>query len=165
MTVQTVSSTHDRLLDALESHLDELVPRIVASVRAAEPEAYAPMADAELASAARANVMLALAALRGPRRVSDDEHAAVAAFGELRARQGFSLQALLRAFRIGVGEALTVIHGAALRIGVDAEELFVLMGALWEWTDEISVTLASAHRRVELARARSDEQLRARFIG
>ncbi|MHB8692275.1 MAG: PucR family transcriptional regulator, partial [Solirubrobacteraceae bacterium] len=48
---------------------------------------------------------------------------------------------------------------------VAAEVRFVLMGALWEWTDEISVTLASAHRRVELARARSDEQLRARFIG
>jgi hypothetical protein len=67
MTMQTVTSTHDRLLDALESQLEELVPRIVASVPATEPEAYAPVADTELPSAARANVLLALAALRGPR--------------------------------------------------------------------------------------------------
>lgn len=155
-----------RLLAMFEQRIDVLVERIVDRVQEFTDAGggYADIPAHELRVATEANIRIAVQALRENRRPSADELALAAAVGELRARQGVSLETVLRGFRVAAREGFDLIRGMAAEAGIDATTSMALAGALWDWVDDISVELADAHGRVELTLARQAQQQRVAFV-
>lgn len=154
------------VLDGLEAQTDALVARISKRMRAIESEGvgYDSLDASDLRAAVEGNVSRALQALREERAPTDEELELAAAVGELRARQGFAQETVLRGVRIGALEALDATRGPAAEARVEVDSIIALAGALWTWVDEVSVAIAGGHRNVELAMARQDQQQRAAFL-
>lgn len=155
-----------RLLDMLEADPERLVERIVVRVRRIDADelGYENVDSDELGAAVAANVRLAIHALRARRSASTDELAQAAAVGELRARQGVTLEGVLRGFRAGAREALELIGELAAARRLDSATTISVTAALWDWVDDVSVAIATGHRRAELAMASRDRQERAAFV-
>jgi sugar diacid utilization regulator len=125
---------------------------------------YRAIPAEELAAAADGMARAALAALIDQRRPTEAELAQAAFLGDRRARQGLSLETVLRGVRVAAREGLEAIRDLAVTADLDAASVISLATALLDWTDGISVALAEAHRKVELAAARRDQQQRASFV-
>jgi sugar diacid utilization regulator len=151
------------VLTLLEESIDELVGRIVVRVDSFYGDDHAVPAT-EMAANSSALVQAALRAINAGRPPSDDELAVAVAVGARRARQGVSLENVLRGVRAGAREALTMVAQVATQTGLDSRATIVLTTALWDWVDEMSVAMAEAHRGVELARVRSHEQQRSALV-
>jgi putative transposase len=153
------------LLDEVEQRVDTLVARIVERVRAFDaPDGYAAVPADEIAAATNVLARAALQALREARPPTADELAQADILGERRGRQGVSLEDLLRSFRVAAREAAEVIGEVAATLDVDTATIIRLTADLWDWIDQIAVPVAEAHRRVELAAARRDQQERASVL-
>lgn len=162
----TVDARVAHALTLVEERTDELIGRIVERVLEfyGPGEDGLPVAPDEMAANAAAMVQAALAALRDNRRPTDDELAVATILGERRARQGVSLESVLRALRGGAREALVIVSEEAAATGMAVVETIGLTTALLDWLDEVSVTVAEAHRRIEVSRARNDEQQRSSLL-
>lgn len=160
--------TQDSALIALaaqvrDDHMDELLARIV--LRAHElGGAYGDIPAEDLASAAGGLLQAAIRALTERRGLDDAEREQAAFIGERRARQGVALDEVLRVIRISGREALELMRDLAGPAGMDAATTISLTARLWDWMDEIAVEMTQAHRRVELAHARRDQQQRVSFV-
>lgn len=157
------SSLDAHTIRVLEDHREELLARIVGRLTALGG-AYAAIPGDELAAAASGMVDAAIGVLaeqRGPEQ-GELEHAAF--LGELRARQGVPLDQVLRAVQISAREALDLMGDVAGPTGLDAPRTIALTVRLWDWIDVVSAHMAQAHRRVELANARRDQQQRVSFV-
>lgn len=154
------------VLTLVEERLGELVGRIVAGVQEFYEQrgGQMPVSGEEMAANASVLVQTAIRALREGRPPNDDEIAVARALGERRATQGVSLESVLRGLRVGAKEALLTIQQVAADSVLDVPATIGLTSGLWEWIDEVSVAVADAHRHIELARARSDEQQRAGLV-
>lgn len=147
----------------LQEHADELLARIVARARGFGG-AYADIPPDDLAAAAGGMVQAAVRALaeqRGPDPAELDYAAFVA---ERRARQGVPLDQVLRAVQISGREALDLMRDLAGPAGLDAASTIGVAVRLWDWIDAIEAEMTGAHRRVELARVRRDQQERVSFV-
>jgi hypothetical protein len=162
----TLEASAVQLLEQLQTRIDELVERIdgrVLPIYHADPAAE-PIPSSELALATEALTRVAIAALLEQRPPSDAELAQAAAVGERRARQGVRLETLLRAFWVAGRESLSAVQELSDEADLDVPTMIGLATALWDWIDEVSVEVAAAHRRVELALARRDQQERTSFV-
>lgn len=147
----------------LEDHREELLARIVGRLTALGG-AYAAIPADELAAAASGMVDAAIRVLAEPGGPAAGELEQAAFLGELRARQGVPLDQVLRAVQISAREALDLMRDAAGPAGLDAARTIALTVRLWDWIDVVSAEMARAHRRVELADARRDQQQRVSFV-
>lgn len=146
----------------LDDHMDELVARIVERARSCG--AYADVPPDELGAAVDGMAHAAIRALAQRRGPTAEERELAAYLGELRARQGVALDEVLRVLRVAGREALDVMRGLAGGAGLDAEATIALTVGLWDWIDAVSLEIGRAHRRVELAHARRDQQQRVGFV-
>lgn len=159
--------TQETRLDALavrvlDDHMEELVGRIV--TRARSFGAYADVPADELAVAVDGLAHAAIRALAEQRGPNDGEREQAAFLGDRRARQGVALDEVLRVMRVAGREALDLMRDLAGGTGMDTATTIALTVRLWDWIDEVSVELTQAHRRVELAHARRDQQQRVSFV-
>jgi hypothetical protein len=162
----TLNANAARLLEVLQSRAGELAERIVERVTPfyeADPAA-GPIPQSELRFTAEAMVRLAITALQEQRGPSDAELAQASNLGQQRARQGVSLETLLRGVRVSAREALASVRELSDEVGLDVPTTVELATALWDWIDEVSVEVADAHRHVELALARRDQQRRVSLL-
>lgn len=160
--------SQDTPLDALaarvlDDHMEELVGRIVTRAREFGG-AYGDVPPEELAAAAGGLAHAAILALAEQRGPTESELEQATHLGERRARQGVPLDEVLRAMRIAGREALDLMGGLAGPAGMDAATTISLTVRLWDWIDDIAVEITQAHRRVELAHARRDQQQRVSFV-
>lgn len=160
--------TQDSALIALaaqvrDDHMDELLARIVLRAHALGG-AYGDIPGDDLASAAGGLLQAAIRALTERRGLDDAEREQAAFIGERRARQGVPLDEVLRVIRLAGREALELMRDLAGPAGMDAATTISLTARLWDWMDEIAVEMTQAHRRVELAHARRDQQQRVSFV-
>ncbi|MBJ7330052.1 MAG: helix-turn-helix domain-containing protein [Solirubrobacteraceae bacterium] len=158
----------DTRLDALavlilDEYMEELVGRIVTRVHAFGG-GYADIPSEDLAAMADVLAHSAIRALAEQRGPTEDELAQAAYLGERRARQGVPLEDVLRGIGVGAREALDLMRDIAARAGIDAGTMIAITVALWDWLDAASLEITQAHRRVELAHARRDQQQRVSFV-
>jgi hypothetical protein len=81
-----------------------------------------------------------------------------------RALQGFALQDVLRAYRLGLGEVWAEIPPLAAEHDLGAAEVMRLANTAMTWGDAVTDAVAGAHARVGLQLAREDQQRRDPFV-
>src|SRR4029453_7105909 len=87
-----------------------------------------------------------------------------AAVGRERAEQGLTVDAVLHAYRISVGAVWSRFGEVARERGADVSSVLAFSETLWLWADAVMDVVASAHREVELERAREEQQRRDAFV-
>lgn len=159
----TAARTVDRLVTDLEGELEPLVARIVDRIRDDIPDFRRLPADA-LAGAVRGNVRRALTALRELRAPTPAELERSAAVGRERAEQGLTVDAVLHAYRISVTGVWSRFGELARERGADVGTVLAFSETLWLWADAVMDVVAVAHREIELARTREEQQRRDAFV-
>lgn len=153
-----------RLLHALTDASDGLVTAIAEEIRPLRRDGdRRELTPAEL-DEVRRFVEAAFRTLGEGRAAGPVELEAAARLGAGRARQGTPLDVVQRAFRIAGREVLLRLQDLAAELGVDGDTTIGLVADLWDWIDQVSVAIARAHRDVELAHARRDQEQRARLL-
>jgi hypothetical protein len=155
-----------RVLELLRDQVDDLVARIVERVQEVDDSegGYRDIPREEIAAAANGLARAALSALIDQRVPTADELVQAELLGDRRARQGLSLETVLRGLRVASREGLEAIRDLAVTADLDAASLITVATALLDWVDGVSVAVTDAHRKVELAAARRDQQQRASFV-
>jgi hypothetical protein len=152
-----------QLVAAIEAELDSLVDRIGERIREEIPD-FRRLPSDRLAGAIRGNVSRALSALRELRPPTPEELEGAAAVGRERAEQGLTVDAVLHAYRISVGAVWSRFGEVARERGADVSSVLAFSETLWLWADAVMDIVASAHREVELERAREEQQRRDAFV-
>jgi len=152
-----------QLVAAIEAELDALVDRIGERIREEIPD-FRRLPSDRLAGAIRGNVGRALSALRELRPPTPEELEGAAAVGRERAEQGLTIDAVLHAYRISVGAVWSRFGEVARERGADVSSVLAFSETLWLWADAVMDIVASAHREVELERAREEQQRRDAFV-
>jgi PucR C-terminal helix-turn-helix domain len=152
-----------QLVAAIESELDPLVDAIGDRIRAEIPD-FRRLPAETLADAIRGNVGRALSALRELRPPTPQELDGAAAIGYERAEQGLTIDAVLHASRISIGAVWSRFGELARERGADVSSVLAFSETLWLWADAVMDVVASAHREVELERAREEQQRRDAFV-
>jgi hypothetical protein len=156
---QTVKEAWDELIETLLHERANLAGRVRVAIQAKLP-AYRSMIAETLDREVGIQVERVLWSARyGRAEISD-----LAAVGEARARQGVPVADMLRAWRIGI----EVLIGYAREVGRDLDVDDTLMLEFVQSTlascDAAMVTIAAAHRKVELAHALSEAEHRTTFV-
>jgi PucR C-terminal helix-turn-helix domain len=152
-----------QLVAAIEAELDSLVDRIGERIREEIPD-FRRLPSDRLAGAIRGNVGRALSALRELRPPTPEELEGAAAVGRERAEQGLTVDAVLHAYRISIGAVWSRFGEVARERGADVASVLAFSETLWLWADAVMDIVASAHREVELERAREEQQRRDAFV-
>jgi hypothetical protein len=152
-----------QLVEAIEAELDPLVDRIGERIREEIPDFRRLPAD-RLGNAVRGTVGRALRALRDLRPPTPEELEGAAAVGRERAEQGLTVDAVLHAYRISIGAVWSRFGEVARERGADVSSVLAFSETLWLWADAVMDIVASAHREVELERAREEQQRRDAFV-
>jgi PucR C-terminal helix-turn-helix domain len=155
--------TVGRLVADLEAELDALVDAIVERIREEIPD-FRRLPAATLAGAVRGNVGRALSALRDLRPPTSAELEGSAAVGRERAEQGLAIDSVLHAYRITVSAVWSRFGELARERGVDVTSVLAFSETLWVWADAVMDVVGAAHREVELARTREEQQQRDAFV-
>jgi hypothetical protein len=155
--------TVERLVAALETELDALVDGIVERIREEIPD-FRRLPVGTLGGAVRGNVGRALTALRELRPPTPEELEGSAAVGRERAEQGLAVGAVLHAYRISVGAVWSRFGELARERGADVASVLAFSETLWVWADAVMDVVGAAHREVELARTREEQQQRDAFV-
>jgi hypothetical protein len=112
----------------------------------------------------RGTVDRALIALRELRPPTTAELERSAAIGRERAEQGLTIDAVLHAYRISVTGVWSRFGELARERGADVATVLAFSETLWLWADAVMDVVAAAHREVELARTREEQQRRDAFV-
>jgi hypothetical protein len=102
--------------------------------------------------------------LRELRPPTPEELEGAAAVGRERAEQGLTVDAVLHAYRISIGAVWSRFGEVARERGADVSSVLAFSETLWLWADAVMDIVASAHREVELERAREEQQRRDAFV-
>lgn len=159
----------EAIFDHLAGRVDALAARAARRIEEQSP-IYRELPPAVLAAALRPNVERGIAVLRARIPPSEEELASFSAAAIDRALQGFPLQDVLRAYRIGVAEMWEEFSLQAAARRVHVEDVLELSSAVMAWEDAVADAVAGAHAGVGLQLAREDQQrrdavLRAILIG
>jgi hypothetical protein len=159
-----VKRAWDALFDALLGEHETLSRRVTETLQAELP-AYRSLQREELEADVRLEVERVIRSARAGRTaVSDRELADLAGVGEARARQGVSLDDMLRAWRIGVQVLVSYAREVGRRIGIDDDQVLEFVESTLAWVDVAMVTTAGGHRQAELDLALADQDRRAAFV-
>lgn len=156
------------LIETREDDIRRLIARMaeqVSQLWAEEGGGYTQAPADAVHATVDGGVRLALTALAQGRGPSPDELAAVRDYGDIRARQGVRLEVLLRGLTVAVREALEAIRQLAEEGSLGVDLALGLAGAVWDWTDAVTVELVSAHRGAELTLVRQAHEQRVAFVG
>jgi hypothetical protein len=153
------------LAAALSSGVPSIAERVCKRMHSEIPS-YRAIPRAELQRDLSAEVSsVAQAVLDGQRAPSAADLATRAEVGERRARQGIPLHDMLRAWMIGLQEAIAWGQETAARVGATPESASQLVQkTILTWSDVAMASAAEAHRRAELELARQDHDRRARTV-
>ena len=141
---------------ALVPHLPQVAEAIVEAIPAQIPE-YALPLESGFADAVRSGVeqalsqFVAMATRPGTGRGTGRD--VYVGLGEIEARQGRSLEALLAAYRIGARVAWRRLATAGLEAGLSPETLVLLAESIFAYIDELSAESAEGYAREQAARA------------
>lgn len=151
------------MLDDLTARLDDLAARAATRVEAEAP-VYRELPPGVLVAALHANLERGMQVLREPTAPSAEELEQFTTAAVDRALQGFPLQEVLRAYRLGLSEVWGAIPPLAAAHGLGAAQVLELAGTIMTWGDAVTDAVAGAHARVGLQLAREDQQRRDTFV-
>jgi hypothetical protein len=163
MRTQAADADWQRLHDGLIVAGEELIARIVERVQAEIPF-YRHVADEELAANFAGDFARGTAAIREERQPTTAELAQSERIGEMRAREGVPVEAMLGSWRIGFEETIAQAQQIAGREKLADAELQRFVRAMWAWGDVAMVREARAHRQTELELAREEHDYRATLV-
>ena len=133
------------LCRAVADELDDLVPGVVARIRAEVAE-YAPVPLAEHRAHVRAQFAGLLDGLATRRAPNAEQTEAARELGRQRARQGVPVEAMIGAYHIGYREMWNVLLARADAYGTGlGERLVRLVNLVWTWVRLVSSAAADAH--------------------
>lgn len=124
---------------------DDLLPSVVASVRASVPE-VAVLPSADIAGHTRALLAAAARALTARRGPTEAELSFVAELALTRARQGIPIEAVLGAIHVAERAIWTRARDTADTSGVTAGQLLDARELYDDWADAVRARLIAAHR-------------------
>jgi hypothetical protein len=151
-------------LDALVADRELMIEQIRNSIRAQLP-AYRRVSDKELDWGFRIDLESTLTSARaGPEGVTDQDFAGLTPVGEARARQGFAIEDVLLAWRIGVQVVIDRATDIGPRLEISEGEMLRFLRALIAASDRAMAVIASAHRTAELELATREQERRAAVV-
>ncbi|MET8425551.1 helix-turn-helix domain-containing protein [Nocardia sp. NPDC004860] len=153
-------SAKQRMITGVLDRVPEASERVVARARAEMPD-YARLSATTVVRSTESILERLARALHESRPLLADDLNAIRDFGETRARQGISLADVQNGWRIAVREILAELTAAAHAGKVPDRVLLESITDLLDLVDQASIAFSSAHREVEIALARHDEQFRA----
>lgn len=153
------------LVAAVLEDTDALEARVVQATVDLEPRYRSGGPDLDdLTGSVRANIVRVLEAFLAD-EADDRFYDAPRATGRRRARQGFPLEAVLRAYRLGVELIWEALLVEARSRGPEATDLVVdEVSRLWYVMDRFSLAVAEAYRREEEQLRRHDVELQERLL-
>jgi PucR-like helix-turn-helix protein len=163
VAVTPASRVVGALVSQIEAELDAVVDAIAERIREEIPD-FRRLPRQRLATAVRGTLSRALDALRDLREPTADELERAAAIGRERAEQGLTVDAVLHAYRISIGALWTRFGELAREQGADVATVLAFSETLWLWADAVMDIVGAAHREVELAQAREEQQRRDAFV-
>lgn len=128
------------------------------------PPTWDPMAPERLRRITRELVGRGLRALRDGRPPSAEDLELTSEIGAERARQREPVDQMLESYRIGARELLGAIERVAVEHRAPAAVALRLSSQLWDFVDQLLSSTAAAHRQVELALARHDQDVRQAYL-
>lgn len=133
------------LLDRVQARIGEITEQMVTAFRAgiAEYTTMSPGLEADIRAICTANLQVWLASAQMARPPEEPDLARFAASARQRARQGFPLDGLLHAYRLGARIGWDVIRDEGR--GLDAEVTLDLAGGLMRYVDLVSTQVAQAY--------------------
>ncbi|MEV0467218.1 helix-turn-helix domain-containing protein [Nocardia tengchongensis] len=158
----TRAAAKQRMITLVLDNSPEMAQRVVARARAEMP-VYARLSATTIARSTESILERLARALLDSRPLHAEDLSALREFGETRARQGVSLADVQSGWRIAVREILAELTSAAHTSKVADRVLLESITDLLDLVDQASISFSSAHREVEIAQARHDEQFRAEF--
>ncbi|MFF0609770.1 PucR family transcriptional regulator [Nocardia tengchongensis] len=158
----TRAAAKQRMITLVLDHSPEMAQRVVARARAEMP-VYARLSATTIARSTESILERLARALLDSRPLHSEDLSALREFGETRARQGVSLADIQSGWRIAVREILAELTSAAHTGKVADRVLLESITDLLDLVDQASIAFSVAHREVEIAQARHDEQFRAEF--
>ncbi|QRX89967.1 PucR family transcriptional regulator [Streptomyces noursei] len=151
------------LLRYVTDHAPQLAERFLSLFRAEIAE-YGHVRSASLAPSVTAALIQVAHALAEQRSLGAEELDALRDYGELRARQGMPLDAVLRAWQIAVREAIAQAVVRGRETGVPDAELMNLTGDLLAATNAATLAFSTGHQEATATLARHDGVRRAEFL-
>lgn len=152
-----------QVLAEVGKEAEAIAREVVQGLRATVP-AYRDVPEEQLLPGVHTSVGLGVRAVAERRLPTEAEGEALAEVAESRAVQGFALEAVLAAYRLGAREVWARVETRGRARGVGAELLLEAARLTWAWADAVTGRVATAHRRAEVAMARHDQQQRANFL-
>ncbi|MGW4352233.1 PucR family transcriptional regulator [Nocardia sp. NPDC004582] len=156
----TRSAAKQRMISRVLDHSPEMAQRVVERARAEMP-VYGRLSAATIVRSTESILARLARALLDSRPLDAEDLSALGEFGETRARQGVSLADIQNGWRIAVREILAELTAAAAACKVADRVLLESITDLLDLVDQASIAFSAAHREVEIALARHDEQFRA----
>jgi hypothetical protein len=151
-----------RVAAPLRPRLPTLVGEVIAAVQDAVPE-YAAL-DPTVTTGVHQALGGFLDLVEGGDETRLPGRAVYERFGEVEARNGRSLDALLTAYRAGARVAWRGLAEAGHDGGVDPQSLYTLAEAMFAYIDEISAASAEGHAREQSLAAREQQERRRRLV-
>ena len=149
--------------DTVESELDELADRAATRI-AGQMSIYGELPAGVLVAALRANFARGLEVLRSQAPPSSETVQDFVEAATDRALQGFPLQDVLRAYRIGLGVMWERLSPLVTRHDLHAADVLSVASTLRSWEDAVTDAVADAHSGVGIQLAREDQQRRDTFL-
>lgn len=159
----TAAARRAPIWDELAARVDELAARAAERI-AAESPIYQELPPSLLVTALHGNIEHAIEVLRTQALPTAGDLETFSAAAVDRALQGFALQDVLRAYRIGIAVMWAEVPALVTRHGLHVEDVLALAGTVMTWEDAVADAVAGAHARLGLQLAREDQQRRDTFL-
>ena len=148
---------------AILERLDELTDRCIARFRQ-DSDGYRDLPADELHAATAAGIRAGLASVTQLTAPGEEAAAYAARIGELRARQGVPVEAVMQTFHVAAQVILGAWDQEATRLDVPTELVLRVHDLSWAWANFVMAHAARAHGRTDLELARHDTERRAEFV-
>jgi hypothetical protein len=159
---------HERpALTAIEATLLERLDELTASCIDRfhqDSDAYRNIPVAELRSATATGIRAGLASVTQLTGPSEEAASYAARIGELRARQGVPVEAIMQSFHIAAQVILGAWDQEAARIEVPIEHVLRVHDLSWAWANFVMTHAARAHGRADLELAQHGAEQRAELV-
>jgi len=147
----------------LLERLDELTTRCIDRFQQ-DSDAYRNIPVAELRSATATGIRAGLASVTQLTRPSEEAASYAARIGELRARQGVPVEAVMQTFHIAAQVILGAWDEEAARLRFPTELVLRVHDLSWAWANFVMTHAARAHGNAHLELARHGAERRAELV-
>jgi PucR C-terminal helix-turn-helix domain len=151
------------LATALLERLDELTARCIDRFHQ-DSDAYRDIPVAELRSATATGIRAGLASVTQLTGPGEEAASYAARIGELRARQGVPVEAVMQSFQVAAQVILGAWDQEAARLRVPTELVLRVHDLSWAWANFVMTHAARAHGRADLELAQHGAERRAELV-